>query len=195
MKRAPACARLGFDGAGIGDWPANEVLYNGTVWDIGGQEEGFRAAYQRHAAEILRYAYRCTGRREIAEELANEAFMKLYEHRREIDFARAGAWLTTAVKNLATDYWRRQQVERKSASLAEAPAAAGFPETRWEDLIGHPSLKAEHRVCLTLHYVHGMANKEIAGHTGLTDNQVKNALQYGLRLLRTAFGIAREETR
>ena len=155
---------------------------------MGDREEAFRAAYQRHAAEIFRHAWRCTGRREIAEELTHEAFLRMYQHRDEVDFSRAGAWLTATVKNLAADYWRRQHVERKSADATSAPEAAGIPDVRWEDLIEHPSLKSEHRACLTLHYVHGMANKEITSHTGLTENQVKSALQYGLKLLRAAFG-------
>jgi DNA-directed RNA polymerase specialized sigma24 family protein len=55
-------------------------------------------------------------------------------------------------------------------------------------MLEHPSLKPEHRVCLTLHYVHGMENREITSYTGLTANQVKSCLQYGLKLLRKAFG-------
>lgn len=150
----------------------------------------FRAVYERHAAEILRYAIRCTGRREIAEELTSEAFLKMYQHRAQVDFSRAAAWLTMAVKNLAIDYWRRLEVERRAGN---AQAAAGpdhaLPRGRdWEELIEHRSLKPEHRVCLTLHYVHGMANKEITSHTGLSENQVKSSLQYGLKLLRHAFG-------
>ena len=153
-----------------------------------------RAVYERHAAEILRYAIRCTGRREIAEELASEAFLRLHQNRERVDFSRVAAWLTTAVKNLAIDYWRRVEVERRaenlggSATLQHSGQLSASDEERWEDLLEQPSLKAEHRVCLTLHYVHGMANKEIAGHTGLTENQVKSALQYGLKLLRKAFG-------
>lgn len=157
--------------------------YNAGV----GLEEEVRAAHERHAPEILRYAYRCTGRREIAEEIASEAFLRLHQHRHEIDFTRAAAWLTAAVKNLAADYWRRRQRERRPV---EVPPVAAPPVEggEWEEMLGHASLKAEHRVCLTLHYLHGMANKEIGRHTGLTENQVKSALQYGLKLLRDAFG-------
>jgi DNA-directed RNA polymerase specialized sigma24 family protein len=53
-------------------------------------------------------------------------------------------------------------------------------------LLHHESLKPEHRVCLELRYRRGMTRTEIAAHTGLTDNQVKSCLQYGLRLLRAA---------
>lgn len=152
--------------------------------DAGGD---FRRAYEEHAAAVLRYAIRCTGRREIAEELTSEAFLRMYQHRHEVDMPRAGAWLTTTVKNLAMDYWRRQEVERRAGLERPVEAPASPLEGNWEDLLDHPSLKAEHRLCLTLHYVHGMEGKEITSHTGLTANQVKSSLQYGLKLLRKAF--------
>lgn len=152
----------------------------------------FRTLYDLHAPAILRYAIRCTGRREIAEEIASEAFLKLYENLDRVESARAGGWLTTAVKNLSVDHWRRIELERRESGLLAATAgAAPFPApfySEFEELIGHPSLKPEHRVCLSLHYKHGLANKEITSHTGLTENQVKSALQYGLKLLRRALG-------
>jgi DNA-directed RNA polymerase specialized sigma24 family protein len=43
-------------------------------------------------------------------------------------------------------------------------------------------------MCLELRYGCGLTRSEIATHTGLTDNQVKSCLQYGLRLLRAALG-------
>jgi RNA polymerase sigma-70 factor (ECF subfamily) len=163
-------------------WRAAPPQYNDRVQQI--PEGEFREVYERHAHDILRYAYRCVGRREIAEEIVSEAFLKMYLHRDTVDLSRAGAWLTTAVKNLATDYWRRQQVERRAQAEAAAAPEPEDPPVKWEEFIDHPVLKAEHRICLTLHYVHGMTNKEIVAHTGLTENQVKSAIQYGLKLLR-----------
>jgi RNA polymerase sigma-70 factor, ECF subfamily len=149
----------------------------------------FRRVYERHVSEILRYAIRCTGRREIAEEITSDAFLKMYQHRHQIDLSRAGAWLTTTVKNMAIDYWRRMEVERRVELTRAQPEEACFIDQPWEQMLQHPSLKSEHRVCLTLRYVHGMDAKEIASHTGLTENQIKNALQYGLKLLRQALAV------
>lgn len=154
----------------------------------------FQLIYDRHAQEILRFAIRCTGRREIAEELTSEAFLRMYQLRGQIEPHRAAAWLTTTVRNLAIDHWRRQETERTNQHLLASGNSGAAPPvaSKWEYLLDHPTLKPEHRACLTLHYVHGMGNKEITSFTGLTENQVKNALQYGLKLLRKAF--ARKET-
>lgn len=158
----------------------------GTSAGIGDSQ--FREIYEAHAAETLRYAIRCSGRRDVGEELASEAFLRLYQNRERIDPGRAGAWLTTAVRNLAIDYWRRRELERRI--LSETAAAAGGVRPReWENMLEHPSLKPEHRVCIGLHYVHGYDRTEISARTGLTDNQVKSCIQYGLKLLRKAFGV------
>jgi len=163
--------------------PPSSVDDTETRDGSGLSEEEFNRVYERHAAEILRYSIRCVGRREIAEELASEAFLRLYKHRDRVDSTTAVAWLVSVVKNLSTDYWRRARIERQCVSatseLQTLPELGTF-------LLDHPSLKPEHRVCLTLRYSHGMDRGEIAAYTGMTDNQVKSCLQYGLQLLRTA---------
>ncbi len=168
--------------------PPSSVEKGEGVHQRGLSQAEFREIYERHATEILRFAIRYTGRREIAEEFASEAFLKMYENRERIEPQRAAGWLTAAVKNLAIDYWRRAETERKYQSVA--PEKVELPvDRKWDELLAVPSLKPEHRACLTLHYVHGMERKEITSHTGLTENQVKSSLQYGLKLLRKAFGV------
>jgi len=142
------------------------------------------AIYERYRQEILRYAVRCSGRREVAEDLTNEAFLRMVQNRETIDPDRVAAWLTTIVKHLAADYWRHQMLERKhSLSLVQQEPASSID---WRELLRSTALKAEHRACLILHYEHGMERKEIVSHTGLTENQVKSCLQYGMTLLRKA---------
>lgn len=147
----------------------------------------FDSIYERHASEVLRYAIRCAGRREIAEEIASEAFLRLHREWDRIDPATTAAWLMSVVKRLAVDYWRRQRIERMHSELGVAAVnlSSSSPEPD-SFLLLHKSLKAEHRVCLALRYARGMTRTEIAAYTGLTDNQVKSCLQYGLRLLRVA---------
>ena len=60
------------------------------------------------------------------------------------------------------------------------------PVLEGTSLIENESLKPVHRVCLRLRYVEGMSRSEIASITGMSDNQVKGALQYALHLLRQA---------
>jgi len=148
------------------------------------QSEEFEELYRRHLDAVFRYAWKCVGRREIAEEITADAFLALYHHADRVRSAELPAWLLTVVKNRAIDYWRRQAVERRyvnsTTPAVEAPAA--MDEGR---LFDSRVLKPVHRTCLILRYAHGMDRREIAEYTGLTEDRVKSYLQYARHLLRT----------
>jgi RNA polymerase sigma-70 factor, ECF subfamily len=144
----------------------------------------FDESYTRHAAAVLRYAWRLVGRREIAEELAADAFLSLYEHMATIDTALLPGWLFTVVRNRAIDYWRRHALEdRYHNDLPREPLAPPTIEPE-SPLLEHTALKPIHRVCLRLRYGYGMSVAEIARATGLSDTQVKGHLQYARQILR-----------
>jgi len=128
---------------------------------------------------------RCVGRREIAEEITADAFLQLHQNWETIDAERLPGWLLTVVKNRATDYWRRADLERRymfedrpQHEPAEEPLTGVFE---------NPALKPIHRICLTLRYVQEMTLAEIAGYLGLSEVQVKGHLQYSRGLLRKQF--------
>jgi RNA polymerase sigma-70 factor, ECF subfamily len=146
--------------------------------------EEFEDLYRRHLDAVFRYACKCVGRREIAEEITADAFLALFNHADRVRSEELPAWLLTVVKHRAIDYWRRQAVERRYvnsvARSEEAPAAVD--EGR---LFESAVLKPVHRLCLILRYAHGMDRREIADYTGLTPDRVKSYLQYARHLLRT----------
>jgi len=148
--------------------------------------DNFEALYRRHGSAVLRYAVKCVGRREIAEEIASEAFLLLYREARRIDSGRLPAWLFTVVRNLAMSHWRKAVVEQKNATQLVTHPQASEPGLL-NSILGIPELKPIHRTCLILRYVHDMDRSEIATRLALTDNQVKSCLQYGLELLRSHF--------
>ncbi len=158
--------------------------------------EEFETLYARHLPAVFRYALRCVGRREIAEEIAAEAFLALYRNLDDIDAAQLPGWLLTVVKHRAVDHWRRAQREQPMAPAAvqagqagnDPPAPAAADEKALEVWLveGCKELKPMHRACLLLRFVQGMTRAEIARELGLTENQVKGSLQYALELLRRA---------
>src|SRR5437588_903733 len=79
------------------------------------EAEGGRLAelYVRHAAEATRLAYMLTGDRQLAEDLVQEAFVRLagrLVHLR--DPGAFDAYLRRTVVNLANSHFRRRKVER-----------------------------------------------------------------------------------
>ncbi len=146
--------------------------------------EGFDEIYRKHAGSVLRFARRCVGRKDIAEEIASEAFLELYQNRERVDAERLPAWLFTVVRNRAIDHWRRNRLEIEYLKKLEIPASSPASQ---ESLLDGRNLKPIHRTCLILHYVYGMSRSEIAEFTGLRETQIKGYLRTGLSTLRAIF--------
>jgi RNA polymerase sigma-70 factor (ECF subfamily) len=152
-------------------------------------QDALEAAYRLHAAAVFRFALRCVGRRDLAEDLTSDAFLALQRNLGGVELGQLPSWLFRVVKNRAIDHWRRQKVERRYAERREAE-----PEPVVEDADPQPavpasilasrSLKPVHRLCLTLRYLQGMTRSEIADRLGLSETQVKGHIQYARTLLR-----------
>lgn len=147
----------------------------------------FEDLYRRHVQAVFRFAWRVTGDRATAEDITSEAFLALYRNLDSIDESLLPGWLLTVARNRARDLWRRRVVEQRGLEQFAAPQTAEpAPLETW--MLECPDLKPVHRTCLMLRYVYGMTRTEIAGRTGLSETQVKGHLQYGLKLLREAYG-------
>ena len=143
----------------------------------------FDEIYGKHAAAVFRYALRCVGRRDVAEDITSEVFLALYRNMTAVDTSQLPAWLFAVAKNKAADFWRRADVEQRYRESLPSNETAWEPSLeRW--LRDSDALKPVHRACLILRYVHGMTREEIARRLALTDNQVKGHLQYTLTILR-----------
>ena len=144
----------------------------------------FDEVYRTHVNAVFRYAVRVVGRRDVAEELTNDAFLSLFRAFDTIDTAQLPKWLYTVVRNRATDYWRRAMLEQRYLAdlKPESTVEQGGNVLEWLDAA--PELKPVHRACLILRYVHGYERLEIADRLGLSENQVKGYLQYARQLLR-----------
>lgn len=148
----------------------------------------FEQVYRDEVANVFRYAMSCVGRREIAEEITSDAFLALYRNFQGVEGEWRKAWLFRVARNLAVNHWRKSQPERSLEDAAQPAAEVTMPQAA-ESILEHSGLKPSHRACLILRYVHGMDRDEIVQATGMSLNQVKSCLQYGLRLLRDKFAI------
>src|SRR5437588_487857 len=81
--------------------------------------------YARHAPDAARLAYLLTGDRALAEDLVQEAFVRMFGRFRDLRNPEAfGAYLRKTVVNLSRSHFRRLKVERAyTARRAVEPAA------------------------------------------------------------------------
>jgi RNA polymerase sigma-70 factor (sigma-E family) len=142
--------------------------------------------FREEARSLVRLARFFVDDREAAEDLVQEAFIRLARtaHRiRERD--KAAAYLRSIVLNLARDHNRRGLVSVRHRPAAD-PAPAGVEElaairAEQQEVIGAlRELPRRQRDCLVLRYYLELGVPQIAATLGLSANSVKTHLQRGL---------------
>ncbi|MFN2309516.1 MAG: sigma-70 family RNA polymerase sigma factor, partial [Gammaproteobacteria bacterium] len=91
------------------------------------------ADWQRHRAAVLAWLRRRTGDPMLAEDLAQEACLRL--HRAQADLAQDGqvrAWLLRTAHNLLVDHFRARRPEQRLETATEAVAPEATPWRAFE---------------------------------------------------------------
>jgi RNA polymerase sigma-70 factor (ECF subfamily) len=78
------------------------------------------AVFVAEEAPLVRYAYGLVGRREVAEELVQDAFMRLHQQWEQVEKPRA--WLYRCVRNRAYNHTRDNKREYLSGEMPEREA-------------------------------------------------------------------------
>ncbi len=165
-----------------------------------GDAAAFERLYSRHKGGVLRYLLRQTGKREWAEELFQDVWLKVVNGRAGYESrARFSAWLYSIAHNRLMDHFREHaraclvSYEEASAPLETAPAAAfAEPERlleRKQDaqmlLRLLDALPAAQREAFVLQQEGELSVEEIAAATGVSRETAKSRLRYALAKMRT----------
>ena len=145
--------------------------------------------FRQEGASLVRLARLFVDDRNAAEDLVQEAFIRLARHAARIeDVARAPAYLRSIVLNLARDQNRRGLVSMRHR-LPFGDVAPGVDEEvhlredQREVLDALRDLPARQRACLVLRYYDELGIDDIASTLGISRNSVKTHLQRGLASL------------
>ena len=165
----------------------------------GGDAAAFAQIYSRHKGGVLRYLLRQTGKREWAEELFQDVWLKVVNARAGYEVrARFSAWLYSIAHNRLMDHFREHSrvslvSYEDEAQPAEAqPAAAhGQPERMLERkqaarelLRSLEALPPAQRETFLLQQEGELSLEEIAAATGVSRETAKSRLRYALAKLR-----------
>lgn len=147
--------------------------------------------YQEHARSLVGLARMFVDHRDAAEDVVQEAFIRLSRSLHRIDDpSKAAAYLRSIVLNLARDHNRRGLLSSRHATRVVDLDPVGVDETittrddHHRVLTALRSLPRRQRDCLALHYLLGLPVADIAGTLGLSRNSVKTHLKRGLASLR-----------
>lgn len=146
------------------------------------------ALYASHIDGTVRLAYLMTGSREQAEDLAQEAFVRIagrfYDLRSEDAF---GAYLRTTVLNLSRGHLRRIRTHRSYLRRQNAREAVAAPYDPTEGSALWTALQRlahRQRAALVLHYYEDLSERQTAEALGCSVSAVKSLVSRGLTELR-----------
>jgi RNA polymerase sigma-70 factor (ECF subfamily) len=150
-------------------------------------EEEFAALYGATAQALWKYLYRACGRRDVADDLLQEAYLRFIgRERTEMRIEDARPYLFRIASNLLHDRWRRREGTLPFLDFVAESVVAGS-ETAADTLKMLSRLRPRSRELLILAYVEGMTHQEIAKVTGLRAISVRvllsRARHEALRLL------------
>ena len=146
---------------------------------------------RRHQHSVVAFAVRLLGRRDLAEDVAQEAFLHVHRAaRRYRPDARFTTWLYRIVVNLCRDAQRR--ASRAPAPLVEEavpphdPPADPIEARERAERVRRAlaALPERQQVAVTLHRYQGLSHREIADATGWSESAVESLIVRAYATLR-----------
>jgi RNA polymerase sigma-70 factor (sigma-E family) len=152
--------------------------------------------YHSEAVNLVRIARLFTDDRAGAEDIVQEAFIRLYRSADRItDRAKSAAYLRSIVLNLARDTNRRGLLSLRhqnvlvDAAIPEQPEDnAVRSEATREVLSALGALSPRQRDCLVLRYYMDLTESEIARTLSISPNSVKTHCRRGMAAMASALG-------
>jgi RNA polymerase sigma-70 factor, ECF subfamily len=179
-----------------------------------GQDAAYRELVRRYERPVFSLVYRMVRDRELAEDLAQETFVKalnaIESYRPEFKFS---SWIFKIANNAAIDHLRRRELDTLSldgSPHAETPEAieatalqigdrqeTALEEVEARELGGEietaiSRLRPEYRSCILLRHVEGRAYEEIAEILGLPLGTVKTYIHRARNELRLSLAHLKE---
>ena len=172
---------------------------------LAGSQAAYSELVERYASSAVNVAVRLVNDRALAEELAQEAFVRAFARLGTFDQERRfSSWFFQILHNVSVDYLRRRRVETVSLDALLTAGHAGpaddsssSPESEAErtelaealtEALGR--LRPDFREAVVLKYHQGLSVDEIAGILGVPEGTVKTYLHRARKELATILSAA-----
>jgi RNA polymerase sigma-70 factor (ECF subfamily) len=164
-----------------------------------GDAEAFAAIYDRHGRAAYSLAYRMVGGKQEAEDVVQEAFIKVWRSAGGYRVGRGSVrtWILSIVRNSGLDHIRSRASRGRMQDKVEASAPTSEPSEAFSEAWRNTqqgrvreALKAlpqEQLKILELAYFSGYTHAEIAERLELPLGTVKGRMRLGLQKLRGFF--------
>ena len=164
-----------------------------------GDAEAFATLYDRHSRPAYSLAYRMMGERQAAEDLVQDAFLKVWRSATSYraDRASVRTWLLSIVHNRGIDQLRSLASRRRTQEKVEASAPKSQPSEAFTESWRNSqreqvrealnTLPKEQLKILELAYFSGYTHVEIAALLDVPLGTVKGRMRLGLKKIRDYF--------
>lgn len=164
-----------------------------------GDAGAFERLYGATRAKLYGVLVRILGRPELADEVMQEAYLKIWKSAASFDPAVASpiTWMVAIARNRAIDVARK----RRDVSVEEAPQALEFAADIADPLAGRERseelarlldclgrLDPEQRQLVLLAYYNGLSREQLAARIGRPVNTVKTWLRRSILAVRECLG-------
>jgi len=157
-----------------------------TAADVISRE--FHELFDVLAPLLTGYCVSLVGDVELAHDISQEAFVRLFSRWRSVRSPRAYVYLTAT--NLAREHWRRAKYEQRAFTRVAGPPGEAPAHDPWLwDLVER--LPARLRNVVLLHYYADLSIEDVARQLHLPKGTVKQRLHHARRLLQDAMGGSR----
>ena len=151
-------------------------------------------AYRDHHLSLLRFASLVAPEDGMAEDLVQEAFIRLYKAQKPLeDRAKLPAYLRTTIVNLARGRRRRMALARRRTDdpvTDAAPAELGALRRQEQERVVQAlrDLPERQRSCLVLRHYEDRSESEIAAILGISVGSVRTHVHRGKAALQRTLG-------
>lgn len=154
--------------------------------------------FERHYKAVLQYTYFLVGKRDLAEDLTQDTFVKALKSNKKIEpLEEQRAWLYAIARNTVYDHVKRKKIvqfitlgkkEYTAAEFYEPEVWVETDEQNYELYKALGQLSLDYRQAVVLRKIEGYSIKQNAQILGWNESKVKNATERGLKKLMELLG-------
>ena len=157
-------------------------------------QEAFSYLYDNYSAALNGIIYRMVEDRELAEDILQEAFVKIWNNFSAYDSGKGGlfTWMLNITRNLTIDMLRSKGYRKQTKISGDENSVSNFTEdsrmAERFDALGLRkqlvNLKPEQRIIIDLAYFNGYTQDEISKEMGIPLGTVKTRMRSAIIELR-----------
>jgi RNA polymerase sigma factor (sigma-70 family) len=163
-----------------------------------GDRQAFAELYKSTSGQLFAVSLKMLGRRELAEEVLQEAYVKIWHNATEYQHGKGSilTWMISIVRYRALDMLRYQKVRKEDPyedgveAVFTEPSENEGPQVHKNKLdLCMGELEPQQKQAIHLAYYNGLSHHEVVGHLDLPLGTIKSWIRRGLQQLQRCLAL------